>query len=70
MPHREIYLAAFDQQSANAMSRLAGLMGDRLFGSAAAQKATEIRAKIESEYCEPNLQFYAFSRKCGRHFGP
>jgi glycogen debranching enzyme len=62
MPHQEIYLAALDQQSADAMSRLAGFMGDYVLASAAAQKAAEIRARIESEYYEPNLQFYAFSR--------
>jgi hypothetical protein len=62
MPHQEIYLAALDQQSADAMSRLAGVMGDRALESAAARKAAEIRAKIESEYYEPNVQFYAFSR--------
>src|SRR5262252_6005277 len=44
MPHQEIYLAALDQQSADAMSRLAGLRGDRALGAAAARKAAEIRA--------------------------
>ena len=32
MPHQEIYLAALDQQSADAMSRLAALMNDTQHG--------------------------------------
>jgi hypothetical protein len=43
------------------MSRLATLMHDALT-SAAQRKAAEIRAKLESEYYEPDRRFYAFSR--------
>jgi glycogen debranching enzyme len=62
MPHQEAYLAALDQQSADAMSRLASLMKDDATASGAAHKAAEIRAKLESEYYDSAAQFYAFSR--------
>jgi hypothetical protein len=62
MPHQEVYLAALDQQSAEAMSRLAALMNDAISSAQARRKADEIRAKLESEYYESSTQFYAFSR--------
>lgn len=62
MPHQEIYLAALDQQSAEAMSHLAAVMNDTQLAGAARKTASDIRAKIESEYFEPSKQFYAFSR--------
>lgn len=62
MPKEEIYLAAIDEQSADAMSHLAGLMQDQGLSTSAGKKAAEIGQKIESEYYEPNEQFYAFSR--------
>ena len=62
MPHQEIYLAALDQQSADAMSRLAAAMNDEALSAKAHQKAGEIRAKLESEYYEDGRRFYAFSR--------
>ena len=62
MPHQEIYLAALDQQSADAMSRLAALMQDAALSAAARRKADEIRAKLPAEYYDRNRQFYAFSR--------
>ncbi|MBV9766818.1 MAG: glycogen debranching protein [Acidobacteriaceae bacterium] len=62
MPHQEIYLAAMDQQSAAAMSRLAALMNDGELSSAAGKKAAEIAAKMESEYYDSSDKFYAFSR--------
>jgi glycogen debranching enzyme len=62
MPHQEIYLAALDQQSAGAMSRLAVLMNDDALAANARQRAEKIRAAIEREYYEPAHQFYAFSR--------
>ncbi len=62
MPHQEIYLAALDQQSAQAMSDLAALMGDDPLASAARKKAADIGSKLESEYYETSKQFYAFSR--------
>ncbi len=62
MPQEEIYLAALDKQSAEAMSHLAGLTGDSSLASDAKQKAAEIAGKIESEYYEPSAKFYAFSR--------
>jgi Amylo-alpha-1,6-glucosidase len=62
MPHEEIYLAAMDQQSAQAISYLASLMGDQQLAAASKQKAQDIASKIESEYYESGAQFYAFSR--------
>jgi glycogen debranching enzyme len=62
MPHQEIYLAALDQQSADAMSRLAALLNDTATASSAHQNAQEIRAKLDSEYYDSAAHFYAFSR--------
>jgi glycogen debranching enzyme len=62
MPHQEAYLAALDQQSADAMSRLAALMNDTAASAAALRKADEIRAKLDPEYYDSSTQFYAFSR--------
>jgi hypothetical protein len=62
MPHQEIYLAALDQQSADAMSRLATLLKDEPSAAEARKKAGEIRGKLESEYYGSTEQFYAFSR--------
>jgi hypothetical protein len=62
MPHQEIYLAALDQQSADAMSRLALLMHDDGLAASARKQAAAIRAALESEYHEPARSFYAFSR--------
>jgi len=62
MPEEEIYLAALDQQSADAMSHLGGIIGDSSLASDAKQKAADIASKIESEYYEPSEKFYAFSR--------
>jgi Amylo-alpha-1,6-glucosidase len=62
MPHQEIYLAALDQQSADAISRLAAIMKDATMSANATRKAEEIRAKLESEYYTAAERFYAFSR--------
>ncbi len=62
MPHQEIYLAAMDQQSSQAMSRLASHMNDDALSEAAAKVANHIREKLETEYFEPDRKFYAFSR--------
>ena len=62
MPHQEIYLAALDQQSADALSRLAALMHDAALSAAAHRKADEIRAKLPAEYYDRGRKFYAFSR--------
>ncbi|MBV9303004.1 MAG: glycogen debranching protein [Acidobacteriaceae bacterium] len=62
MPHQEIYLAALDQQSAEAMSRLAAHMNDRELSASAAKVASQIREKLEAEYFEAAKNFYAFSR--------
>jgi hypothetical protein len=62
MPHQEIYLAALDQQSAQAMSRLAAHMNDDQLSDSAQKVANHIREKLESEYFEVANNFYAFSR--------
>ena len=62
MPHQEVYLAALDQQSAEAMSRLAAAMNDTATSAAAGRKANEIRGKLDTEYYDSSTQFYAFSR--------
>ncbi|HWB82510.1 MAG TPA: hypothetical protein VG675_00075 [Bryobacteraceae bacterium] len=62
MPHQEIYLAALDQQSVDAMSRMAALMKDDALASAARQQTETIRRNLEAEYYEPAQSFYAFSR--------
>ncbi len=62
MPHQELYLAALDQQSAEAMSRLAALMEDNSLARAATAKAEEIRGKLRTEYYNPDTRIYAFSR--------
>ncbi len=62
MPQEEVYLAALDQQSAEAMSHLASLSGDANLANDAKKKAADIAGKIESEYYESSEKFYAFSR--------
>src|SRR5258707_5543962 len=62
MPHQEIYLAALDQQSADAMSRLAALLNDEPSATEARKKAGVIRGLLESEYYAAAEKFYAFSR--------
>ena len=60
MPHQEIYLAAVDQQSCTALSRLAELMGDAELTNKAGATAAAISTKIGSAYFDNG--FYAFSR--------
>ncbi len=62
MPHQEIYLAALDQQSADATARLASLMHEEPLAASARKQAAAIADHLESEYYEPNQRFYAFSR--------
>jgi glycogen debranching enzyme len=62
MPHQEIYLAALDQQSAEAISRLATVVGDEQLVTEARQTADDLRGKIAAEYYQPAGGFYAFSR--------
>ena len=61
MPYQEIYLAALHQQAAEAMSRLADIMGDGDLSSKAREQAAHIREEIEAEYFDAAKQFYAFS---------
>ncbi len=65
MPKEEIYLAALDQQSCDAMSELAALMKDTALADTAKAKASAIRTKIEGEFYDRGEQFYAFSRNDG-----
>jgi hypothetical protein len=62
MPHQEIYLAALDQQSAEAVSRLAQTMGEGPLAREAGQKSRDIAFKIAAEYYQSPDGFYAFSR--------
>ena len=62
MPHQEFYLAAIDQQSCTAMSKLAALMNDASLAAAALSQASAIAGKLESEYFDAERNFYAFSR--------
>ena len=59
MPHQEIYLAAIDQQSSNAMGKMFALMNEP---DLATTVAKSIAAKIAATYYDPKLDFYAFSR--------
>ncbi|HEU5401082.1 MAG TPA: glycogen debranching protein, partial [Terriglobales bacterium] len=60
MPHQELYLAALDEQSAEAYSRLAGLMNQAAESSAAKKVADSIRPKL-ADFRGPD-GMYAFSR--------
>ncbi len=62
MPHQEIYLASLDQQSSQAIADLAGMLNDKDLAASAQKAALDIRRKLESEYYEPQRNFYAFSR--------
>jgi glycogen debranching enzyme len=62
MPQEEIYLTSLDQQSADAMAKLATAMGDGSLANAAKVKAAEIKRKIEKEFYEGAERNYAFSR--------
>ncbi|MBV8705832.1 MAG: glycogen debranching protein, partial [Acidobacteriaceae bacterium] len=61
MPYQEIYLATLHQQAAEAMSRLADVIGDSELSNTARKEASGIRDKIEAEYFDKTKQFYAFS---------
>ncbi len=63
MPHQEIYLAALDQQSADAMGSLAEMMFDPKLAAAAKKKADEIRKTIESEFYNQGDKFYSFAQR-------
>ena len=60
MPHQEIYLAALDEQSSEAISRMAHLLGDEKLSIAASRQAALIRTHL-AEYRQKD-GFYAFSR--------
>ena len=62
LPHQEIYLALLDQQASTAMASLASMLGDSSTSAAASSRATQLAAKIETEYFQPNSGQYAFSR--------
>lgn len=60
MPHQELYLAALDEQSAGAYSRLAALMGEAAESTAAKQVADGIRPKLAGFRGTDGM--YAFGR--------
>ncbi len=65
MPHQEAYLAALDQQSAEAVSRLAALFSGEdtaRLGADARRQADAVRVRLANEYYDPASRFYAFSR--------
>ena len=62
MPHQEVYLALLDQQASAAMSKLAGLLGDKATADAASTRAGDLTKKIEAEYYDAARHEYAFSR--------
>lgn len=59
-PHQEIYLVALDQQSADAMSRMAVLMNDPLLARQAGEVATMIKGKLADFRAANGV--YRFSR--------
>ncbi|HLH06811.1 MAG TPA: hypothetical protein VKW78_06225 [Terriglobales bacterium] len=65
-PHQELYLGALDEQSCEAMSRLAALMNDSALSSSAASTAQEIRGQLAT-YRQSD-GFYAFSRNADGSF--
>lgn len=60
MPHQEVYLAALDQQSSDAIATLAGMMSDSQLAATARKKADEIQKTIEREFFSND--FYAFAK--------
>jgi len=61
MPHQEIYLALLDQQASDAYAEIARLLGNQAESAAAATRARDIAAKIESEYYDAQKGCYAFA---------
>ncbi|HEY9136839.1 MAG TPA: glycogen debranching protein, partial [Terriglobus sp.] len=66
MPHQEIYLASLDQQSSDAMSRLAGIMNDAELASSAKNTAENIRSKLAEFRAQDGM--YAFNRNADGTF--
>ncbi|MFL6452236.1 MAG: amylo-alpha-1,6-glucosidase [Bryobacteraceae bacterium] len=62
MPHQEIYLAALDKQTADAMSTLASAMNDQELSAAARKKAESIEQTVQQQFYSAPDQLYAFSR--------
>ncbi len=62
MPHQEVYLAALDQQSTDAIATLAGIMSEPQLASTAGKKAEEIRKTLESEFFNRKTNFYSFAK--------
>ena len=62
MPHQEIYLALLVQQSAEAMSYIENLLGDRTKSGLAKKSALSMAMTIEKEYYDAEKGCYDFSR--------
>lgn len=60
MPHQELYLAALDEQSTEAIARLAVLMGDHELSERARAQAELIRGRLAAYRQQGG--FYAFSK--------
>jgi hypothetical protein len=66
MPHQEIYLASLDQQSSDAMNRLAQLMNDPTLASGAKSTGDMIRGKLAEFRGTDGM--YAFNRNADGSF--
>jgi glycogen debranching enzyme len=62
MPHQETYLAALDEQSAEAMWHLAARMRDASLATTARHASERIRTNLEHQFYDPVSGVYAFSR--------
>jgi glycogen debranching enzyme len=68
MPHQEIYLAALDLASSQAIADMAKLMGDQALATSAAAQSTHI-AEVVASYRQSDGA-YAFSRNSDGSFDP
>jgi glycogen debranching enzyme len=66
MPHQEIYLASLDQQSSDAIARLADVMNDPALASSARNTGSAIRAKLTEFRGSDGM--YAFNRNADGSF--
>lgn len=61
MPHQEIYLALLDEQASQAYAALEQMIGNQAESSTGSSRATDLAAKIEKEYYDPQKGCYAFA---------
>jgi glycogen debranching enzyme len=70
MPHQEIYLALLVEQSADAVSYIEDLLGDRTKSGLAKKSALSIAMTIEREYYDAEKGCYDFSRNVAKDGSP